>query len=189
METVKSQVFNFSSAETSSASGRNYPTNEELAKRFENKRRQSKRKPTKKKKGEPSQPCSKWSSSSSSTSKKTKKTSIRALLKQKAESSLHRLPSGKSSQDRKDKTSSKAFISTRDHSSQHKVSKHLDREERKDSKNKEEKEILQPKFNRNFIVSDTTPSSSVKKIIVVKEWDGRCNSYLMNLNVSVPAKV
>ena len=175
----KSSIFNFFCEETSPASGKKYPSADELAKRFQSRRKQPNKKSEKTKKEREA------GNKKSKPIRKSLKSSIRALLKQKAVSSLVDLDHGKSSQHPDNPTSTEANP-IQDCHSKTKAATHPVHDGKSDSKNRQSKKTITTKYNKNLVISKT--SGSANKVIVVEEWDGRSNSFCMNLNVNVQAR-
>ena len=182
MESVRSLVFNFVSSETSSTSSHKYPSNVELAKKFESRRKRPKQKPAKKKKEQQK------SSVKPTAMKKPRRRTIRELLKQKAESSLaHLKATGKVSQPRKNSTAKEVKSVDECDSSREPLTQSPYRVGKTDSKSFQSKTDLRANSNKNSISGENPTTNSTNKVIVVSEWDGQSNSYVMNLNVKVPA--
>ena len=177
MEAVKSHIFNIFSGESLSSSpsehGQKFLSKEELAKRFES-RRKAKRRPTIFKRGK-ERPIE--------MSRKPKKLSIRALLRQKAESSLAQLAIKKSSQQREVESQEKRKEGKT-------FSPRPDPREKDFSKERDYQHQVQQVRSAQETEKNSTSSTRVNKnLIVVREWDGQSNSYLMNLNVKAQARV
>ena len=175
MEAVKSHIFNIFSGESSSPSehGQKFLSKEELAKRFES-RRKAKRRPTIFKKGK---------ERPTEMSRKPKKLSIRALLRQKAESSLAHLATKKSLQQREVESQEKKRH-------ENTFSPKADPRKKDFAKERDfQHQVQQVKRAQESEKNSTRSTGANKNLIVVREWDGQSNRYLMNLNVKVQTRV
>lgn len=183
MDSVRSKVFNFFLTDVESTDvingQQNFPSKDEIAKKFEERRKKfSKKKLAKSKTVE--------KLNQAEQKKRAKKMSIKELLRQKAEKSLSQLAASGFAATSETKmkllaTGSSAAIKNEKPKAFRKPpeTEHNSGETGLPNKGS----TLLHNFNDGVV--STTQNSTGKKLIVVREWDGQCNSYLMNLNMKI----